>query len=125
MVTWTGVVGGRAEPGPDHFLEAAWTPAWGRRAEAPPPALLPSAGAVTAALDAVEDLLLQLLPLLLLLGEAGGGRLAALQAAAVAEDAAVLSVPQPGVQAARLGQQGAVVAALGHSALVGEEREKR
>lgn len=93
--------------------------------EAPPPPLLPSAGAVAAALDVVEDLLLQLLPLLLLLGETSGGQLAGVQAAAVAEDAAVLSVPQLGVQAARLGQKGAVVAALGHSALVGEERWRR
>lgn len=111
--------------GLDYFLDGAWAPAWSQRAEAPPPSLVPSAGAVATALDVVEDLLLQLLPLLLLLGEASGGRLADVQAAAVAEDAAVLSVPQLGVQAARLGQQGAVVAALGHSALEGEERETR
>lgn len=51
-----------------------------------------SAGAVATALHTVEDLLLQFLPLLLLLGQALWHRLASF--AAVVEDPAVLGVPQ-------------------------------
>lgn len=74
-----------------------------------------STGAVPTALHTVQDLLLQFLPLLLLLGQTLSRRLR--RALAAVQDFAVLSVPQIGVQAARGVQEGVVAASLGHLAL--------
>lgn len=78
---------------------------------------LPSTGAVPTALHAVQDLLLQFFPLLLLLGQVPGHQLG--RAVAVVEDLVVLGVPQVAVQAARVAEEGVVVAALRHFTLVG------
>lgn len=75
-----------------------------------------SAGAVPTALNTVEDLLLQFLPLLLLLRQPLSWRLERIHA--VVEDFAVLSVPQVCVQAAWVAEQGVVVASLCHFTLI-------
>lgn len=80
-----------------------------------------STGAVPAALHAVQDLLLQFLPLLLLLGQPLGGRRA--RALPAVEDFAVLCVPQLGVQAAGGVEEGLVCAALRHFALRGTRKQ--
>lgn len=74
-----------------------------------------STGAVPTALHTVQDLLLEFLPLLLLLGQTLSRRLG--RALAAVQDFAVLSVPQIGVQAARGVQESVVAASLAHLAL--------
>lgn len=82
-----------------------------------------STGAVPTALHTVQDLLLQLLPLLLLLGQTLGGRLG--RALGAVQDFVVLGVPQICVQAARGVEEGAVAASLGHLALAGKWERKK
>lgn len=75
-----------------------------------------SAGAVSATLDAVKDLLLQLPALLLLLRDALGlGRGSA--GAVAVQDLAVLRLPQIGIKAAWYVQERAVVSPLSYLAL--------
>lgn len=78
-----------------------------------------STGAVPTALNTVEDLLLQFLPLLLPLGQALSRRE---QVLAAGEDFAVLGVPQVCVQAARHTEEGMVVAPLCHFTLAGGKK---
>lgn len=82
-----------------------------------------SAGAVPTALHTVEDLLLQFLSLLLLLGKALGHRLAG--ALVAVQDFAVLGVPQVGVHAARGAEERFMVAALFHLTLSRQKKEKK
>lgn len=79
-----------------------------------------STGAVPTALHTVEDLLLQFLPLLLLLGQSLRRRLG--RALAAVEDFAVLCVPQIGVHAAGGVEEGVVVATLCHFTLAEKRR---
>lgn len=81
-----------------------------------------SAGAVPAALNTVEDLLLQFLPLLLLLGQALSRRLRRVLPAV--EDFAVLSVPQVRIQAAWVAEEGVVAASLGHFTLTKKQKRR-
>ncbi len=80
-----------------------------------------SAGAVPAALHTVEDLLLQLLPLLLSLRLVLSCRLGTARGTRVS---AVLCVPQVCVQTARRAQQSLMTAALQHLPLRHEHRER-
>lgn len=81
-----------------------------------------SAGAVPAALNTVEDLLLQFLPLLLFLGQAFSRWLRRVLAAV--EDFAVLSVPQVRIQAAWVVEEGVMAALLGHFTLTRKQKRR-
>lgn len=123
---WKGGVGRGDASLPSSRLNAARTPAdssvshlWG--ADRCGDGRLLSTGAVPAALNTVEDLLLQFLPLLLLLRQALGRWLR--RVLAVIEEFAVLSVPQVSVQAARVAEEGVVATSLGHFTLAREQKK--